>query len=265
MELMLFTNDVELARAAHEAEVGRVVVDLELRGKSERQHGYHLELNDHTVQDISRIKNAAPIKVMCRVNPMHNRSVDEIEQALAAGADVLMLPMFRTPREAEQFVELTGGRARTSLLFETREAVEHAQEFRDVGADEVYVGLNDLGLAYGVAFQYQLLADGVVDQVRGELPLHDFGFGGITVLDQGRPLATRHILKELARFGAMQVIARRAFKCDIVSREMGTEVKRLKRFYEECLLRPPVRVAEERLEVEKEVRIITGRLASEGQ
>jgi hypothetical protein len=245
MELMLFTNDVELARAAYIAEVGRVVVDLERRGKSDRQHGYHLELNDHNIDDITRIKKAVPIKIMCRLNPIYRGSVDEIEGALSAGADVLMLPMFRTPKEVEMFVEMTGNRAKTSLLFETKEAVGCISEFRDFDVDEVYVGLNDLRLATGVSFQYELLANGVVDRVRSEFPHHDFGFGGLTILDQGRPLGTRDIIGELTRLQANQVIVRRAFKRDIAGLEMGVEVKRLKHFYESCLLRTPAQVAEE--------------------
>ena len=105
--------------------------------------------------------------------------------------------------------------------------------------DEVYVGLNDLKLSYGVAFQYQLLAEGKVDCIRKHFPGTGFGFGGITVLDKGKPLATRNILKELARLNSTQVIIRRAFKRDIENRDLIFEVNRIKRFYTEALMRTP--------------------------
>ena len=235
MELMLFTNKVELAIEGYNAGIDRVVIDLERRGKTERQNGYHLEINDHTIEDIVLIKSAVPITVLCRSNSFYKGIREEIEQIIAAGADVIMLPMFRTYREVEQFLYFVGGRARTSLLFETRQAVETAHLIRQLEFDEVYVGLNDLRISYELEFSYQLLAEGIIDQVRENFPRVDFGFGGITILDYGQPLATRDIIKELARLKSTQVIVRRAFKRDIEGRNMNIEGNRLKRYFELCL------------------------------
>ena len=46
MELMLFTNDVALAKAAYNAKIDRLVIDLERKNKSTRQQGYNLEINE---------------------------------------------------------------------------------------------------------------------------------------------------------------------------------------------------------------------------
>ncbi len=239
MELMLFTNDVELSSKAYESKIDRVVIDLENLGKSRRQRGSNLEVNKHKIEDIRRVKSAKPITVMCRLNPINKGSQEEIELSLAAGADILMLPMFSRVIEVEKFIEWTGKRARTSILFETRESVEKIETFRGLDVDEVYVGLNDLGLSFGYVFQYQLVAEGLVDIVRENFPTSDFGFGGITILDKGNPLPTRNIIKELARLKANQVIIRRAFKRDILGRDMTLEVRRLKKFYSKCLALPP--------------------------
>ena len=246
MELMLFTNDVVLARRAAEAGMGRIVIDLERRGKEQRQHGYHLECNWHTINDVARMKAAVPIPVLCRVNPIHGNSPQEIDAVVAAGADVVMLPMFRHAEDVESFLIGVRGRARTSLLFETREAVSLAPRLDPSVFDEVYVGLNDLAIAYGARFCYELLADGMVDRLRACFPDKPFGFGGVTVLDGGAPIPTRLILMEQARLGCTQAIVRRAFTRDIHDRDMAFEIQRLATWHAHCRRRTPAEVAADR-------------------
>lgn len=236
---MLFTNDVALARQAEAAGIDRIVIDLERRGKTQRQHGYHLECNWHTVDELARMKSSVSIPVLCRVNPLHEGSAQEIHAVIAAGADIVMLPMFREARDVTAFLSLVSGRARTSLLFETREAVALASALDPGGCDEVYVGLNDLALSYGARFCYELLADGVVDRLRARFPNKPFGFGGVTVLDGGTPLATRLILMEMARLRCTHVIVRRAFKRDVQDRDLAREVRRLRASYQQCSHRSP--------------------------
>ncbi|SVD11360.1 uncharacterized protein METZ01_LOCUS364214, partial [marine metagenome] len=158
---MLFTNDVALAKAAYNAKIDRLVIDLEQKNKNTRQQGYHLEINDHKIEDIKKIKTAVPIKVMCRLNAFNSGTKNEIEEALNAGADILMLPMFKTPLEVSQFYEIVSKRANTSLLFETKEAISRINHFKEFDVNEIYVGLNDLGIAYKVKFQYELLSNGI--------------------------------------------------------------------------------------------------------
>ena len=256
MELMLFTNDVALAQAAYNAKIDRLVIDLERKNKSTRQQGYHLEINDHKIEDIRKIKKEVPIKVMCRLNPLNDDSEKEIEEALIAGADVLMLPMFRTLMEVNQFLEITRKRAKTSLLFETKEALLSIDQFKDIEVNEIYVGLNDLGLAYKVKFQYELLTNGIVDHVRKQFPNHDFGFGGITILDKGFPLLTKDIIKELVRLNGKQVIIRRAFKKDIVGRNMSKEVNLLKNYYRTYKLLSADHMENEHKKISKKIKNI---------
>lgn len=254
---MLFTNDVELAGAASVAGVGRIVIDLEQRGKAERQHGYHLECNKHAILDIARMKTATSCTVVCRVNSLGADSAVEIETALEAGADIIMLPMFRSLGEVTRFLGIVRGRARTSLLFETRESINLAPRLVGMSFDEVYVGLNDLAISYGRLFCYQLLEDGIVNRVRDQFPDKPFGFGGITVLDGGSPLSTRDILKELARLEASHVIARRAFKRDIRGRNLATEIARIKRYYVKCRLRTPEEIERDQKAIARRIDAVT--------
>ena len=144
MELMLFTNDVTLAKAAYRAKIDRLVIDLERKNKSTRQQGYHLEINDHKIEDIKKIKTAVPIKVMCRLNAFNSGTKNEIEEVLNAGADILMLPMFKTPLEVRQFYEIVSKRADTSLLFETKEAISCINHFKDFDVNDKILNPNHI-------------------------------------------------------------------------------------------------------------------------
>ena len=96
LKLMYITNNVEVAKMAQKAGVDRIWIDLETLGKEERQKGLNTVKSKHSIEDI---KNIAPIitssELLVRVNPWNDNSVEEIEQVIAAGADVVMLPMWR--------------------------------------------------------------------------------------------------------------------------------------------------------------------------
>lgn len=256
MKFMLFAGDVRLAQAAEKAGIERIVVDLERRKKRERQSGYHLECTGDTLEDLARVRRAVKCEVLCRVNPVYRGTPREIESVLKAGADAIMLPMFRRLDEVSRFLDCVAGRARTSLLFETHEAVELAGRLDPSSFDEVYVGLNDLAISYGVPFGYQLLASGVLDRLRALFPHKPFGFGGITVLDGGAPLPTRQIVAEQARLRCTHFILRRAFKRDIQGRDMRRELDRLRAYYRRCLRRSPAHMEEGRRRVQESVKEI---------
>ena len=66
MELMLFTNDVELSSKAYESKIDRVVIDLENLGKSKRQRGSNLEVNKHKIEDIINLFFQLFISLICK-------------------------------------------------------------------------------------------------------------------------------------------------------------------------------------------------------
>lgn len=230
LSLMLFTDSVELATQAAEAGIDRIVVDIETRGKEERQTGYHLECSRHRIEDLILLRDL-PVTRVLRTNSLWEGTPEEIAAGVAAGADWLMLPMVRNAAEVERFVRLVDGRAGVIALVETLSGLTSLREIGQIaGVGEVYVGLNDLRLDAGWGFGYQALVEGLLDRFLLGLP-RPYGFGGITVVDGGRPLPTRDILCEMARLGASRVIIRRAFKRDIVGRDMAREVKAIQRTY----------------------------------
>ena len=229
IRLMYITNDVQVARMAEEAGVDRIFVDLETLGKAERQGGMDTVQSKHTVADVERMRSAVTgAKLLVRVNPIHDGSSEEINSVIAAGADIVMLPMYKTPREAEKFISFVGGRAKTMLLLETKEADACLCETLELdGIDEMYIGLNDLHLSYGRRFMFDLLADGTVERITRRIAQRGipYGFGGIAAIGTGT-LPAERILAEHVRLGSSSVILSRSF-CNYEKISDYGEIKRI--------------------------------------
>ena len=227
MKLMYITNKPAVARIAENAGVDWIFLDMEVIGKAFRQSGLDTVQNHHTVDDIKRIrKTISQSKLLVRINPIHDAlenypsSKDEIDATIEAGADILMLPYFKTVEEAKTFIHLVNGRAKTLLLLETVEAASLIDEILEVpGIDMIHLGLNDLHLELGMKFMFELLANGTVERLGYKIKAKGipFGFGGIATLDGGA-LPGSMVLKEHVRLGSSMVIVSRSFcNTDIVT------------------------------------------------
>lgn len=214
LKLMLITNDPALACFAVGSGVDRIFVDLEVLGKQERQGHLDTVMSRHSIEDVIRIRKAVPdTELLVRVNPLHAGTADEVEKALDAGADLLMLPMFRHTAEVERFVGYVAGRAAVIPLVETAEAAARLPEIVAVaGVTEIYIGLNDLHLDLGQTFMFQPLAEGRMDNMARSIRAAGlpFGFGGIARMGEGR-LPADLILGEHLRLGSTCVILSRTF------------------------------------------------------
>jgi 2-keto-3-deoxy-L-rhamnonate aldolase RhmA len=222
LTLMYITNNPAIAEIAEDAGVDRIWVDMEYIGKEERQGGMDTVKSRHTIADIRTIRPVvATAELLVRVNPIHDATdsylgtEEEVEQTIAAGADVIMLPMFRTKAEVERFLRAVNGRAKTVLLFETAEAVENIEDILSLpGIDEVHIGLNDLHLAYKMKFMFELLCEGTVQHLCEKFRARGikYGFGGIARVGLGM-LPAEHIITEHYRLGSTAAILSRGF-CD---------------------------------------------------
>ena len=220
LRLMYITNKPAVAEIAEQAGVDWLFLDMEFIGKDARQGGLDTVQNHHTVKDIENIKNAVKsAKVLVRVNPIHDAlpnypsSKDEIDASIKAGADIVMLPFFKTVEEVRAFIGYVGGRAKTCLLLETAEAAMLIDEILKVpGIDMIHIGLNDLHLSLGMKFMFQLLTDGIVESLANKIKAKGipFGFGGIARLDTGA-VPGKYVLKEHYRLGSSMVIVSRSF------------------------------------------------------
>ena len=223
LKLMYITNDPEVALIAESAGVDRIFVDLEYIGKADRQGGMDTVQSHHTIEDIARIRRVlTKSELLVRCNPIHEAtetycsSQDEINAIINCGADIVMLPFFKAVEEVKTFLELVNNRAKTMLLVETPEAVEHIDEILDIpGIDYVHIGLNDLSLGYHKKFMFELLADGTVEMLCNKFRLKGipYGFGGIASLGKGM-IPAEMIIMEHYRLGSTCAILSRSF-CDI--------------------------------------------------
>lgn len=236
-KLMYITNKPAIAEIAEQAGVDWIFLDMEFIGKDARQGGLDTVQNHHTVKDIANIKAAVKkAKVLVRVNPIHEAlpdypsSKDEIDATIKAGADIVMLPFFKTVEEVKQFINYVDGRAKTLLLMETVEAANHVDEILEVpGIDMIHLGLNDMHLELGMKFMFELLANGTVEKLGKKIEAKGipFGFGGIATLDGGA-LPGSMVLKEHVRLGSSMVIVSRSF-CDT---DVVTDLNEVKRIFD---------------------------------
>lgn len=227
IKFFYITNKPNVAQIAEEAGVDRIFVDMEFIGKESRQKGLDTVQNHHTVEDIQNIKqHLKNAELLVRVNPIHSAtdqymsSKDEINAVINSGADIIMLPFFKTTLEVQDFLHYVGGRCKTMLLIETKEAVEIIDDILSLdGIDEIYIGLNDLHLSYGMSFMFQLLADGTVDRLVNKFKKKGipYGFGGVARLGGGL-LPAEYIVAEHYRLGSTRAILARAFcNCNTIS------------------------------------------------
>jgi len=214
LKLMYITNNPEVAIIAQSAGVDWIFLDLEIIGKALRQGHLDTVISNHTIEDIPIIKKClSKAKLLVRVNPIHQSSAEEIDKVIAAGADIIMLPFFKTKEEVTTFINQVNARAETCLLCETPEAVAKIDEIIGIpGIDYIHIGLNDLHLGYSMKFMFEPLANGTVDILAEKFKKKGvaFGFGGIAQLGQGT-LPAEMILAEHKRLGSEMAILSRSF------------------------------------------------------
>lgn len=216
MKYMIIENDIDLIKQYDQIGVDRIFLDLEILGKHERQG--HLDTvisNHHSLDDIKKIK---PIlkhsELLVRINPVHSETANEIERCIEDGADIVMLPMFKTASEVKYFVDKVNKRAKACLLLETSEALCRIDDILAIeGIDEIHIGLNDLHLALGVEFMFELLTGGIVEYLADKIKKVgiSFGFGGVATC-KGGLVPGEFVLSEHVRLGSSMVILSRAFK-----------------------------------------------------
>lgn len=250
LKLMYITNKPAIAQIAESAGVDRIFIDLEYIGKTERQGGLDTVQSHHALEDVRIIAEATTMaELLVRVNPIHEATADycsskeEIDTVIANGADIIMLPFFKTINEVEHFLAYVAGRAKTMLLLETPEAVEVIDDILELdGIDMIHIGLNDLSLGYGMKFMFELLADGTVDKLCNKFREKGitYGFGGIASLGKGM-IPAEMIIREHYRLGSTCAILSRSFcnvdKIDhlgVISSTFVNGIREIRAFETEC-------------------------------
>lgn len=214
IKLMYITNESEIAKIAQRSGVDRIFIDLEINGKEERQGHLDTVISRHNINDVEKVKKVlTTTQLLVRVNPIYENSKEEIDSVIKQGADIVMLPFFKTVREVKKFVEIVDRRAKVCLLCETPEAVSCMDEIlQQEGIDEIHIGLNDLHLGYKKKFMFELLIDGTVEKLCDKFKKAgiNYGFGGIARVGEGT-LPAENIIIEHYRLGSTIAILSRSF------------------------------------------------------
>ena len=238
LKAMMVVSDPGIAAYVAGQGLDRLFVDLEVMGKAARQPGDTWK-SALTAADITPIREACPdTQLMVRVNPLHEGSATEIDEAIARGADVLMLPMFRDADTVARFAGLVKGRVPIMPLVETAAALEAVPEIAGAGPEELYFGLNDLHLDLGRTFMFEPLAEGMIDAAaevlrRAGIP---FGIGGIARAGEGA-VPAELVLGEHVRLGSEWVILSRGFHnraetlADLEAFDFRGELQKLRAIY----------------------------------
>lgn len=270
LKLMYITNRPDVALVAQKYGVDRVWVDLETRGKELRQKGLNSVKSQHTVGDIRAIKPLLTTsEMLVRVNSWYEGSPAEIDAVINAGADIIMLPYWKTTDEVAAFIKAVGCRCKTTLLLETKEAVDCIDDVIKMGGfDEIHIGLNDLHLSYGMNFMFELLADGTVEKLCNKFKAAGipYGFGGIAKLGCGM-LPAEKVIMEHYRLGSTRAILSRSF-CDCATTSDIAEIdtvfrenmKSLREFEKSLTDATPSAFVQNKAEVAKAVGEIADRI-----
>ncbi len=217
LKLMYITNHTGIAQILDGYGVDRIFLDLEIIGKEKRQGHLDTVISRHSIDDVAPLRRVIhESKLLVRCNPIHENSKSEIEKIISDGADIIMLPYFKSANEVETFLSYVKGRVKTNLLFETPDAIENADKILKLGGiDEVHIGLNDLHLGYGLVFMFELMINGVVENLCHQFKKYHipFGIGGVAALNRGA-LPAEYIIAEHYRLGSECAILSRSF-CNV--------------------------------------------------
>ncbi|MFN0166908.1 MAG: aldolase/citrate lyase family protein [Bryobacteraceae bacterium] len=247
--LFLFSTDAAFIRSAAAAGVDGIVVDWEWRGKHTRQNGADTEINRDTADDLRRVREATDGWVICRVNGYDPAiTPGEVEQAIEAGANEILLPMVRSQQEVRRVLDLCGLRAEVGILIETVSAAENAASFAELPLSRIYVGLNDLNIERRTPNLFTPLVDGTLDRVCGAARLPR-GFGGLTLPDRGSPIPCRLLIGEMMRLNCSFSFLRRSFKADVGEQDLRWAVPRIREAIVRSAARSPAEIVRERAEL----------------
>ena len=236
IDLFYITNDAIEAQIVDRLDINWIFLDLEFRGKHDRQAGRNTVMSKHSIADIAKINSViSETKLLVRCNPMGPWSPREIDQLNNRGSiiDMVMLPYFKTPEEVETFLNLLDtSQIEPALLVETMDAVSNLESIlKAYPFKYVHVGLNDLHIERGTVSMFQPYIDGLMGEIC-EVFLKNkqrFGVGGIGRLGSDLSPTPESILREHYRLNSTGVILSRSFKGAFSKERRGEFKEELRR------------------------------------
>lgn len=216
LNFMMITASPDVAAFIEWHGVSRIFMDQEVIGKAERQGHLDTHKAAHTLDQITAVAGVLKhAELMVRVNPLHAATRDEVDAAIAHGAQRLMLPMFSSRGEVAEFMDMVNNRVPVTFLAETAASLVRLPDWISLltpGRDEVHIGLNDLSLSMGLNFLFEPMAARLLDPAAEVLNQSGvtWGVGGVARIGQGE-LPAETVLGEHVRLGSQWIILSRAF------------------------------------------------------
>lgn len=232
MDLFVFHRALETDRQCIDGGAAGIVIDLETRGKKERQNGFDTEINIHSTQDIRDLKSKGSVYVMCRCNSINTESVHELNDIIAAGADEILIPMISNLAEIEMAQSIISNRCAISLMIETPEALELLDQLDNLSFKRFFVGLNDLRIARNEPSIFHPIRKGILNTIRSKVKRTALGFGGLTLPGHGNPIPVEMFMEEMHRLSIDFTFLRRSFYRDTEGKPLDKGIRQIKLAYE---------------------------------
>ena len=214
MKFLVFTNNINLANAFDlNNNIETIYLDIERIGKEKRQFGTNSFISDHEIEDIKLIRPYIKKRSLgIRINPIHKNSESEINKVIHNGADVIMLPMFRTIREVNLALNFINDRAGLDLLVETPKAIEIIEELPLEKIRNIHFGINDLSLALKLPHMFNIFFNKILESPTKYLTAKNkvFGIGGVGAVGS-KPFEPLNILASNFLLKSKRIILSRSF------------------------------------------------------
>ncbi len=250
MDLFIFQRQLELDRQAIEAGAKAIVVDLEKTDKHRRQQDFDTQINEHHIANIY-VRTEANIPTITRINGFGPSSETEIQQVLDAGTMEILVPMVRGLAEVDSILKWVDGRVKVGVMIETPEAIGLAPLLARYDLARAFVGLNDLTICLGRQSIFELLHEGIVEQIRQLMPHTPFGFGGLTLPWKGYPLPATYFFHELHRLDCSFTFLRRSFFRDTHGSEIASAIRTIRNYQQQVANRSKHQIYQQQQQDEK--------------
>lgn len=210
VHLLLFALVDEVTKAAADAGIDALVVDLERRGKRARQTGFDTHLSTATIADVERVRALSPLPLIVRVDGPGAGLQRRVRQAVDAGADEVLIPMVSDAAEVAGCLQRIPAGVPVGVLVERTTAIDDVEAIGRLPLRRVYLGLMDLMVERGTSTPFAALADGTLERVRRAVP-GPVGVAGLTRPGCGAPVPVELLAAELMRVGVDFTFLRRSF------------------------------------------------------
>lgn len=209
------TNDPKQAQNLSECGIQQIMVDTETIGKVERQGHKDTIISDHSLNDIIALKNLnLESDIICRINPFHNGSFDEIDTAIRNGADVIMIPMITSMENYKYMVDRISDKAKVLPLVETPYSFFKLSEILSYSnLFQIHFGLNDLCISLGMKNLFEVLLSQTFQDTVRNVKISGLvkGIGGIGDPQISQKVSPLALLNRYMKCGSNSVILSRSF------------------------------------------------------